>query len=133
MVKLGPKGEEEVFIEQSRKDPLMAKDIGHLVGMVFMPSASRHLLSRLLRQGIVNHEKEDGVGFDLKGFKKVFHGHPNQFFLVPDIIGQKPGKTGEGSLPGRSDKGLNGRGSMGFLTQLDKPNHVGTKKLKRRA
>jgi hypothetical protein len=133
MIEFSPKGKEEVFIKQSRKDPLMAKDIGQVTGMIFMPSASGYLFPRLLRQGVIDHEKENGVGFDLKGFKKVFHSHPNQVFLVPDIISQKSSKTGEGSLPGRLDKSLNGGGSMRFLTQLDKPDNIGTKKFKRRA
>ena len=103
------------------------------MGMVFMSYAYGHLLARLLRQSIVNHKKEDGVGFDFKGFKKAFHCHYNQLFLVPDIIGQKMSKTGEGSFSGRSDKGLNGRGSIGFHAQLDNRDSIATKKFKRRA
>ena len=91
----------------------MAKDIGHLMGMIFMPSASGYLFPRLLRQGVIDHEKEHGVGFDLKGFKKVFHSHPNQVFLVPDIISKKRVKL-TGFL-GRLDKGLNGGGGMSLL------------------
>jgi len=108
VVEVGPKGKEKVFIQQSRKDPLMSEDVGQILGMIFMPATSGDLFAGLLGQGIIDQEKEDRIRFDLKGTEKMFQGGFDQLFLVPDIGDQKPGKTGQGSLPSRLDKGLNG-------------------------
>lgn len=129
MVKFGPKGKEKFCIEPGLKDPLMATDMGLPVGKVFIPSASRHLFPHLFRQGIVDHEKQDRISFNIKGVKKVFHRHFNHFFLISDIIIQKAPQAGEESFPSRSDKGLNGGRRMRFLTQMDKSDNIGIKKL----
>ncbi len=77
----------------------MAKDIGQVMGMVFMPSAPGDLFSSLWGQGIIGQDKKNRAGFNLKGVKKPIHSRPNQFLMIPDIISQKSSKTGMGSLP----------------------------------
>jgi hypothetical protein len=86
----------------------MPKNVGQIMGMIFMPAASGDLFAGLWGQGIIDQEEEDRTCFDLKGIEKSFQGGLNELFVVPDIGDQKPGKTGQGSLPGRLDKGLNG-------------------------
>src|SRR4030042_4674948 len=54
VIELGPQGEEKVFVEQSREDPLMAKDIGHVLGMILMPTTARNLLTCLFNKGVIH-------------------------------------------------------------------------------
>src|SRR4030066_866752 len=40
MIELAPQGQKKIFVEQGREDPLMAKDIGHVLGMILMPTTA---------------------------------------------------------------------------------------------
>jgi len=42
----------------------MAKDIGHILGMIFMPSTPGDFVARLWDQGVIDNEEQDGLGFD---------------------------------------------------------------------
>ena len=65
MIELGPKGEKKVFIKQGRKHPLVAKDVGHILGMIFVPRAPLNLLATLLGNRIIDDEKDNRVGFNV--------------------------------------------------------------------
>lgn len=63
VIEFGPKGQKEVLIKESKKDPLVAKDMG-FARPVFMPGTSWNLLSRLLGNGVIHDKKEYRMGFD---------------------------------------------------------------------
>ena len=44
MIEPSPEGEEKILIEQGGKDPLMTKDVGHVLRMVFIPTTSGDVL-----------------------------------------------------------------------------------------
>ena len=102
---------------------MVAKDVGQVLGMVFMPSTSRDLLAGFLHEGIIHQKKEDRVGFDAEGMKETLPGDFPNFLPCPGVISQKAGETGEGSFMKRAPKDSNQGGSMGFLPELDKADH----------
>jgi len=42
----------------------MAKDVGHILGMILVPAASRNLFSTLLSNGVIDDKKNHATGFD---------------------------------------------------------------------
>ena len=50
-------------MEESKEDPLVAKDVGFVCSL-FMPGAARHLRTCLLSNGVIHDKKEDRMGFD---------------------------------------------------------------------
>jgi hypothetical protein len=70
VIQTGPEGEKKILIEDSKQDPLVAKDVG-LVGSLFMPGASGHLLTCLLGNGVIHDKKEDRMGFDPQMVEKL--------------------------------------------------------------
>jgi hypothetical protein len=120
MIELGPKGQKKVFVEQGRKHPLMAKDIGHILSMIFIPRASRNLLPTLFGNGIIDNKKEDRVGFDVQGMKELLQSDFCNFFKGPDVLSQESGEARKRAVQKGMGKGLNHRGSVGFFAQLNK-------------
>jgi len=133
VIELCPEGEERSFIEQGGQHPLVAKEIGQVLGMVFMPGTSRDLLAGLLHEGIVHQKKEGRVGFNPEGLEEAHKGDRKNFLHRPGIFSQKASKTGEGALQEGAAEGSNQRGGMSFLSQLDEADHKGGEKFKRRA
>jgi hypothetical protein len=103
----------------------MAKDIGHLLSMIFMPSTPWDFLSCFGNQGVIDNEKEDRLGLDTQDVKELFQSDLDHFFWGPNVLSQESGKAGKGSVQERKAKGLNHRGGMNFLAQLDKSDDKG--------
>jgi hypothetical protein len=132
MIEPGSKGQKGVFIEQSRKHPLVAKDVGHILGMIFMPSTPGDLLPGLLHEGVIHQKKEDGVGFDSQGVEESVEGDLPNFLRRPSVLSQKAGKTGKRSLQKMPAEGANQGGGMSFFAQLDETDDKRGEELARR-
>ena len=63
MIEFGPEGQEEILIEESQEDPLVAEDMRFL-SPLFMPATSGHLFACLLGNGVIHDKKEDRMVFD---------------------------------------------------------------------
>ena len=66
VVEPGPQGQDRLFIEERRQNPLVAEDISQVLGMILIPSATGNLLPRFLDNRIVHKKKDDRAGFNLK-------------------------------------------------------------------
>jgi hypothetical protein len=133
MIELDPKGQEKIFIKQGRKHPLVTKDIGHILSMIFLPRASWNLLATLLGNGIIDDKKEDRVGFDAQGMKELFQSNFCNLFEGPDVLSQESGEAGNRTVQKGIGKGLNHRGGVGFFSQLDKASDKRGENLERRS
>jgi len=131
MVEFCPEGEEKLFIEQGREDPLMAEDIGHMLSMIFIPTTSWNLSACLLDDGIVDDEKENRRGFDLQRVEELGQSRLHHPLHGPYVLAQESGKTRERSMQNRETEGLNHRGGMSFFAQLDKADDEGREDLER--
>ena len=107
VIELGPEGQEKVLIEQGREHPLVAKDIGHVLSMIFIPATSWDLLAGLLGKGIIHDKKEDRMGFDPQGMKELMQGDFCNLLQGPDVLPQESGEAGEGPVQKRPTEGLN--------------------------
>lgn len=72
MIKRGPEGQKKVLIEQSGEHPLVAKDIGDVLGVIFIPGASGNLLAGLLHEGVIQEQKDDGAGLNIESLEESF-------------------------------------------------------------
>jgi hypothetical protein len=59
VIESSSEGQKSLFIEQSRQNPLVAKDISQVLGMILIPSTTGNLLSRFFEDRIVQEEKDD--------------------------------------------------------------------------
>ena len=73
----------------------MAKDIGHILGMIFMPSTPGDLVACFLDQGIIDNKKEDGVGFNSQNPKELVQGGLDHLFHGPEVLSQEAGEAGK--------------------------------------
>jgi hypothetical protein len=110
----------------------MAKDIGHLLSMIFMPSTPWNALASLSNKGVIDNEKEDRLGFDSQGKEEFFQSDLDHLLCGPNVLSQEPGKAGKRSVQEGTAERLNHRGGMGLLSQLDKSDDKGRKDLERR-
>jgi len=94
VVEFSPEREKRGFIEEGRQHPLVAKEIGQVLGMVFMPGASGDLLAGLFHEGIIHQKKEGGVSFDPEGVEEAGKGDRKNFLHCPGIFSQETGETG---------------------------------------
>ena len=94
MIEPSAMGQEKIFIKQGRKHPLVAKDIGHILSMIFVPRATRNLLATLLGNGIIDDKKEHRVGFDSQGMKELFQSNFCNLFESPNVLSQESGEAG---------------------------------------
>lgn len=92
VIEVGPEGQKEVFIEESKEDPLVAKDMG-FVGSLFMPGTSGHLLACLLGNGVIHDKKEDRMGFDPQLMEELGQSDLCDLFHGPDILSQESSKA----------------------------------------
>lgn len=93
MIEPGPKGQEIVSVKQGRKDPLVAKDIGHIFRMIFVPGATGDLFSTLLSDRIVDNEKDHTTGFDSEGLEEPAQGDLHQPVLSPRVLAEESGEA----------------------------------------
>jgi hypothetical protein len=103
----------------------MAKDIGHILGMIFMPGTPGDFLACLLDQGVIDNKEEDRFGFDSQGIEELVKSGLENLFQGPDVLPQESGETGEGSAEKGTGKGLNHRRSVDFLAQLNETHNEG--------
>ena len=133
MVESSPEGEEKIPIEQGRKDPLMTKDVGHVLCMVFMPTTSGDGVSCLVNERVINDKKENRSGCDSQDAEELLQCHLGHLLGSPTVLSQKPGKAWEGSMQEGKREGLHHGRSVNFFTQLDETDDEGCKEFKRRS
>ncbi len=103
----------------------MAKDVGHVLSMIFMPGTSRNLLACLLDQSIIDNKEQDRLGFDLQGAEELTQSRFDDLFDSPDVLPQEPGEAGEGSMKKGTRNRLNHRRGMDFFAQLNESHDEG--------
>ena len=107
VIELGPEGQEKVLIEQGREHPLVAKDIGHVLSMIFIPTTSWDLSASLFAKGIIHDKKEDRMGFDPQGMEELMQGDFCNLLQGPDVLAQESSEAAEGAVQKRPTEGLN--------------------------
>ena len=90
-----------------------------------MPSTPGDFLSCFWNQGVIDNKKEDRLGFDSQDVKELFQSDLDHFLCSPNVLSQESGEAGKGSVQEGKAKGLNHRGGMNFLAQLDKSDDKG--------
>ena len=132
MIKAGGQGQNRLFIEERRQNPLVAEDIGQVLGMIFMPSTPWDLLPCFLNNRVVQDKKEDRADLNLKGVEELMQSRGQDLIHGPGILSEEASETGEGSGKERSRQRLDHRGGVPFFSQLDKPHDEGRKDFERR-
>ena len=127
VVEPGPQGQESLFIEESRQDPLVAEDISQVLGMILIPSTAGDLLSRFLDNRVVQEKKDDGAGLNLKDMEELMESRGQGLIHGPGIFPQKPGEAGERSGEERASQKLYHGGGVPFFSQLDEAHDEGRK------
>jgi len=133
VIKFGPQGQKEIFEEQGRENPLMAKDIGHVLGMILVPATARNLFPGLLNQAVIHDKKQDIPGCDPQCLEELTQGGLRNLLDRPDALAQKTGEAAERPAQERMGKGLHHGGSMDFFAQLDEADNKGREDFKRRS
>jgi len=133
MVEPGPQGQDRLFIEEGRQNPLLAEDISQVLGMILIPSAAGDLLPRFLDNRVVQEKKDDGAGFNLEGMKEFMDSRSQDLIHSPGILSKEPGEAGEGSGEKRARQRLDHGGGVPFFAQLDEAHDEGRKEFERRA
>jgi hypothetical protein len=93
MIESGPKGQKKVLLKQGRKDPLVTKDIGHIVSMVLVPRAAGDLFPTLLGDGIIDNEKDHTTGPDSECIEELPQGDLGQVLFGPGVFAQESGEA----------------------------------------
>src|SRR4030042_1245370 len=133
MIKLGPQGQKKIFEEQGREDPLMAKDIGHALGMILMPTTARNLLACLFNKAIIHDKKENIPGCDSQHLKELSQGDLRDLLHSPNTLAQESSETAERSTQERMSHRLYHGGGVDFLPQLAETENKGREDFKRRS
>ena len=94
MIEFGPEGQKKLFIEQSKEDPLVAKDISFL-SMISMPGTSWNLFATLLADRIIHDNKEHGMGFNPQGMKELLQGGLGHLLQGPDVLSEESSEAGQ--------------------------------------
>ena len=97
----------------------MAKDVGHILSMIFMPSTARDFLACLGDQGVIDNKEQDRLGLDSQGTEELMQSGLDNLFHSPDVLPQESGETGEGSVEKGNRKGLNHRRGVNLFAQLN--------------
>jgi hypothetical protein len=132
VIEFGPEGQKEVLIEESKEDPLVAKDMGFACSL-FMPSTSGHLLACLLGNGVIHDKKEDRMGVDSQMMEELGQSGLGDLFHGPDILSEESGEAGKRPTKKGACEGLDHRGCMGFFARLNEADDKGRENLKRRS
>ncbi len=103
----------------------MAKDIGHVLGMVLMPTTARNLFTCLFNKGVIQNKEEDIPGSDSQGLKELIQGGLCNLLHSPNIFTQEVSEAGERSAQERTGKRLHHGGGVSFFAQLDEANDKG--------
>ena len=127
VVEPGPQGQDRLLIEKCGQNPLVAEDIGQVLGMILIPAAAGDLLPRFLKNRVVQEKKGDGTGFNLEGVEELLDRRSPDLIQGPGILSEEPGETGEGPGKERARQGLDHGGGVPFFSQLDKAHNEGRK------
>ncbi len=132
MIEPSPEGQERGFIEQSREHPLMAKDVGQILGMIFIPGTPWNLFARFFHDRIIQEKKEERTGLNPQGVKELMQSRLQDLLHRPGVLSQKTGETGKRSLQEGTTKGLNHGRGVNLLAQLDEADNKRGEELERR-
>ena len=133
MVEPGPQGQDRLFIEEGRQNPLVAEDIGQVLGMILIPSAAGDLLPRFLDNRVVQQKKDNGTGFNPEGTKEFIDSRVQDLIQGPGILSEEPGEAGERSGKKRAGQRLDHGGGVSLFAQLDETHNEGRKDFERGA
>ena len=133
MIQFGPQGEKKLFAEQGREDPLMAKDVGHVLSMILMPTTTGKLLASLLSQRVIHDKKQDIPGGNPQRLKELIQGDLQSLLDSPNVFSKEARETAERMAQERASQGLHHGGCMGFFAQLDKTDDKARKDSERRS
>ena len=111
----------------------MAKDIGHVLGMIFMPTTAGNLLACLFSKGVIHNKKEDIPDSDPQRLEELMQSGLRDLLHRPRVFSQESSKAGKRSAQERMSKGLHHGGSVDFFPQLDETDDKGRENLKRRS
>jgi hypothetical protein len=111
----------------------MAKDIGHVLSMIFIPGIPQDLLAGFLGKGIVHDKKECRMDFDLKRMRELVQGDFCDLLHGLDALSQESGEAAKRLVQKGAGKGLNHRGGVGFFPQLDEADDKGGENLEKRS
>jgi len=111
----------------------MAKHIGHILGMILMPTTAGHLLPCLFHEGVILDKKEDITGGDPQPLEELTQSGLRDLLHSPRIFAQESSKAGERSSQERMSKGLHHGRYVDFFPQLDETDDKGRKDLERRS
>jgi hypothetical protein len=111
----------------------MAKDIGHVLGMILMPPTAGNLLTRLFNKGVIHDKKENIPDRDPQRLEELMQGSLRDFLHSPKAFSQESSEAGEGSAQERMGKGLHHGGSVDFFPQMDETDDKGREDFKRRS
>ena len=67
----------------------MAKDIGHVLGMILMPPTTRNLLACLFNKAVIHDKKEDIVSRDPQRLEELSQGSLRNFLHRPNALSQE--------------------------------------------
>ena len=130
---LGPQGQKKIFAEQGREDPLMAKDIGHVLGMILIPTTAWNLPACLFSKSVIHDKKENIPDSDPQRLEELMQSGLRDLLHSPTVFSQESGKAGKRSAQDRMSKGLHHGGSVDFFPQLDETDDKGREELKGRS
>src|SRR5512139_3328513 len=103
----------------------MAKDISHILSVIFMPSTPMDSLACLLDQGVIDNKEQNRLSLDSQGRKELKQSSFDDLFHCPDVLPQEPGETGKGSMKEGPRNRLNHRRGMDFFAQLNEAHNEG--------
>ncbi len=98
MVELGPQGKEKIFVEQGRNNPLVAEDIGHVLGMILMPTTAWNLFACLLNKRVIHDKKHNIPDPNLQPLEELIQGSLGELFHGPKVLSQESSKARERSV-----------------------------------
>ena len=130
MIKTGPQGQDRLFIEERRQNPLVAEDMGQVMGMILIPSTAGELFPGFLNNRIVQEKKDDRTGFNLKGMEELMQSRSQDLIHGPGILSEEAGETRERSGKERARQRLDHGGGVPFFPQLDETHDEGGKEFK---
>ncbi len=111
----------------------MAKDIGHVLGMILMPTTAGNLLTCLFNKAVIHDKKEDIPGCDSQRLEELMQSGLRDLLHSPNALAQESSETGERSAQERMGQGLHHGGSVDFFPQLDETDNKGREDFKRRS
>ncbi len=109
----------------------MAKDIGHVLGMILMPTTAGNLLTCLFNKSVIHDKKEDIPGRDPQRLEELMQSGLRDLLHSPKVFSQESSKAGERSTQERTGEGLDHGGSVNFFPQLDETDNKGTEQFER--